>query len=166
MAVVRFSASRVFLLFAIAVRAWADDDDESRWQMVNLVPADVRIVLDSSREDLGSGATPRMLDGMNRYIEGLEGIIEKLGGEYYSPPLAPDSVSTYVEALNTRAVFESKMDNPRGEFTGTIAPLETRAQIAGELENAIVRMVEKITEDESDFSMERWKTEWSKALQK
>ena len=163
---VRFSASRPFLLLAIAVQAWASDDDESRWQIVNTVPAEVRIVLDSSREDLGSGVTPRMLDGMNRYIRGLEGIIEKLGGKYYSPPLTPDSVSNYVEALNTRVVFESKMDNPRGEFTGTIAPLETHAQIADELENSIVRMVEKITEDESGFSMERWKSEWSKALKK
>lgn len=64
------------------------------------------------------------------------------------------------------AWFGKKSISFGGEFPGTIAPLEIQAQVAGELENTIARMVAKITEEESGFPLERWKSEWSEALKK
>jgi hypothetical protein len=160
-------ACRFFLVLMLAaLNASASATDGGRWQTLAMMPREVRAVLSSCAEDLDSGVTPRMLDGMNRYIEGLEGIILKIGREYYSPPFTPKLVSSYVDAVNVQAVFESTVDNPGGEFAGTIEPLEVRAQVAGELENTISRMVEKITEDETGFSLARWKSEWSEALKK
>jgi len=158
---------RLILLFLIISATFESAaDDGGRWQTLVMIPREVRVELSSCAEDLDSGVTPRMVDGMNRYIEGLEGIILKIGREYYSPPFTPKLVSSYVDAVKARVVFESSVDNPGGEFQGTIAPLEVRAQVAVELENTISRMVEKITEDETGFSLARWKSEWSEARKK
>jgi hypothetical protein len=139
---------------------------EAQWKTLMQVPGEVTALLESCREDFDSGATPRMLAGMDRYNQGLAEIIIAIGRQYYAPALGKKTVDRLVEAVNVQADFESLLSNPSGEFPGTIAPLEVKAQVAEELEKTILRMVEKITEERTDFRLKKWKSQWQLALKK
>jgi hypothetical protein len=139
---------------------------DTQWKTLMQVPAEVTALLESCRQDLASGATPRMLAGMDRYNKGLTEIILVMGRQYYAPALEKKTVDRFVEAVNVQADFESLLSNPTGEFPGTIAPLEVQAQVAEELEKTIFQMAETITEDKPDFPIKKWKSQWQQALNK
>jgi hypothetical protein len=151
------------LALANSLQASASD---TQWKTLLQVPAEVKALRESCREDLDSGATPRMLSGMNRYNQGLAEIILAMGRQYYAPAFEKKTVDGFVESLNVQADFESLLSNPAGEFLGTIAPLEVQAEVAEELEKTIFRMAETITEDKPDFPIKKWKSQWQQALKK
>lgn len=164
------SPCRCVLLLIITALALANSlqalASDTQWKTLMQVPAEVKTLRESCREDLDSGATPQMLSGMNRYNQGLAEIILAMGRQYYAPAFEKKTVDGFVESLNVQADFESLLRNPTGEFLGTIAPLEVQAQVAEELEKTILRMIESITEDKTDFPIKKWKSQWQLALKK
>lgn len=155
----------ILIAFALPSSLLASLND-GQWKTLIQVPAEVKALRESCREDLGSGSTPRMLSGMNRYNAGLAGIILSMGRQYYAPSMEKKTVDQFLEAVNVQADFESVLNNPAGEFPGTIAPLEVQAQVAEELEKTILRMVETITKGKTNFPIKKWKSQWQQALKK
>ena len=114
----------IALALANSLHALASD---TQWKTLMQVPAEVKALRKSCQEDLASGATSRMLSGMNRYNQGLAGIILAMGRQYYAPALEKKTVDGFVESLNVQADFKSQLSNPTGEFLGTIALIDNFA---------------------------------------
>ena len=107
-----------------------------------------------------------MLNANRRYNRELTKIILDVGKKFYTPALDQKTVDRFLEAINIKAGFESLLENPSGEFQGTIAPLEVQSKVGKELEQIILSMVENIIADNADFPIKKWKMNWAKSLGK
>ena len=160
-----FSATAAILLCSLAIPLQYALGAPKEYTLIDQLPARIKASKAQFQTAWDSGVTPHMLDASLRYNESLARTILLIGKNYYDIPPSKKSVDDYLIALNVKAAFLAELDNPEGEFQGTIAPLDQQSSVSIELEKTILQMVKALSKEASGFSFDTWKPAWDKATE-